>query len=103
MLWEHFVLNELHAARQARDVRYWRDKQGHEIDFVLAGRGRSPVAIECKWSAADFAPDNLRIFRRRYPRGANYVATADTAHPFDRRYGELTVRFVGIAEINTFV
>lgn len=99
VLWEHYVLNELHAARQARDVRYWRDKQGHEIDFVLAGRGRSPTAIECKWTAADFSPDNLRIFRRRYPSGANVLVTADTARPFTRRFGDLDVRVIGIADV----
>lgn len=29
------MLNELHAQPQSRDVRYWRDKQGHEIDLVV--------------------------------------------------------------------
>lgn len=98
VLWEHLVLNELHAATQSREVRYWRDKQGHEVDFVLAPRGAHPVAIECKWSAAEFEPDTLRLFRRRYPRGANYVVTADTTRPHDRRYGALEVRFVGFRE-----
>jgi len=36
---EHFVLNEMQAHMQAREVRYWRDKRGHEVDFVLARRG----------------------------------------------------------------
>ncbi len=35
LLWEHFVLNELIANRQSRKIFYWRDKQGHEIDFVI--------------------------------------------------------------------
>jgi hypothetical protein len=97
---EHYVLNELHAARQTRDIRYWRDKQGHEIDFVLGGRDRSPTAIECKWTAADFSPDNLRIFRRRYPGGANPLVTADTARPYARRFGELDVRIIGVADVH---
>ncbi len=98
LLWEHYVLNELHASRQARDLRYWRDKQGHEIDFVLASKRGSPMAIECKWRAAAYEPDNLRIFRRLYPRGANLVVTSDTTVPYDRTFGDLTVRFVGITE-----
>jgi predicted AAA+ superfamily ATPase len=98
LLWEHYVLNELHASRQARDVRYWRDKQGHEIDFVLASKRGSPMTIECKWKAATYEPDNLRIFRRHYPRGSNLVVTSDTTAPYDRTFGDLTVRFVGIAE-----
>ena len=98
LLWEHYVLNELHAARQARDIRYWRDTQGHEIDFVLASKRGSPMAIECRWKAASYEPDNLRIFRRHYPRGINLVVTSDTVAPYDRTFGDLTVRFVGIVE-----
>ena len=46
-LWEHFVLNELHASLQTRGIRYWRDKQGHEVDFVVRA-GRALTAIEVK-------------------------------------------------------
>ena len=97
LLWEHYVLNELHASMQGREVRYWRTKQGHEIDFVVARRATAPTAIECKWTAADFDPGNLRLFRRRYPSGANLVVTSDTERAYDRRFGDLTARFVGIA------
>ena len=38
-LWEHLVLNELHAVAGRRTIRYWRDKQKHEIDFIWASRG----------------------------------------------------------------
>ncbi len=104
VLWEHLVLNELHAARQARDVCYWRDKQGHEVDFVLAGRGsgggrQAPTAIECKWSAQEFDPANLKVFRRQYPNGGNLVVTADTTRTYERRYGDVKVRFVGIGDV----
>jgi predicted AAA+ superfamily ATPase len=44
LLWEHYVLNELHARLQTRRINYWRDKQGHEVDFVLARRGTPPMA-----------------------------------------------------------
>lgn len=103
VLWEHYVLNEIHAARQTRDVHYWRDKQHHEIDFVIAARASAPIAVECKLAASKFEPDNLRIFRRRYPKGANLVVTADTDRPFTRNYGELTVRFVGIDAVGELV
>lgn len=103
VLWEHYVLNEIHATRQVRDVHYWRDKQHHEIDFVIAARQGAPMAIECKLTAAQFEPDNLRIFRRRYPKGANLVVTSDTERPYTRRFGELTVRFVGIDAVGELV
>ncbi|MBI5096453.1 MAG: ATP-binding protein [Nitrospirae bacterium] len=35
ILWEHLVLNEIQAHLQSRKVMYWRDKRGHEVDFVL--------------------------------------------------------------------
>ncbi len=45
VLWEHYVLNEIHARLQRRDVRTWRDKQHHEIDFILQKSPRTVVAI----------------------------------------------------------
>jgi hypothetical protein len=92
-LWEHFVLNEIHAATQARDVGYWRDKQKHEIDFIWAPRSRPPLAIECKWSAGDFDPDNLRFFRKLHPEGDNVVVSHDVDRTFKKSYGDLTVQF----------
>lgn len=95
-LWEHFVLNELHARLQTREIRYWRDKQGHEVDFVLARRGRPPVAIECKWSAGAFEPAGLRSFRGRYPAGESYVVAPDAVPASTRTIGGVRVRFVDL-------
>ncbi len=96
LLWEHFVLNELMARLQTRRLLYWRDKRGHEIDFVWALRGAEPLAIECKWSAADFDPSNLLAFRRRYPSGGNVVVTSDTGRPWKKKYSDVEVRFLGL-------
>lgn len=92
-LWEHFVLNEIMARTQARDVLYWRDKRGHEIDFVLLARGGNPTAIECKWSANGFDTSNLEAFRRQHPPGDNIVLASDVKTSFQRNYGSLKVRF----------
>ncbi len=99
LLWEHFVLNEMHGHLQSREIRYWRDKRGHEVDFVLARRIQSPTAIECKWSASDFDPGNLQAFRRRYPDGENLVVANDIERSFTRSYGDVSVRFVGLSEL----
>ena len=93
MLWEHFVLNELMTRTQNRDIAYWRDKRGHEIDFVLARRGKRPMAIECKWSADNFDPTNLRAFRQQHPVGENVVVAQDIDRAFSRTFGESRVRF----------
>ena len=38
-LWEHYVLNEIQGVLQVRTLRFWRDKRGHEMDFVHSMRG----------------------------------------------------------------
>jgi hypothetical protein len=100
-LWEHVVLNELQARFQTRDIHYWRDKQGHEVDFVLVRRKGPPAAVECKWSADAFEAAGLRSFRIRYPAGPNYVVAADVARPFEREYRGLNVEFVGLDDLVT--
>ena len=92
-LWEHFVLNEIMARQQSREVPYWRDKRGHEVDFILTGRRNKPIALECKWSASDFDATNLQAFRRQYPEGENIVVAHDVNRQFSRQYAGLTVRF----------
>lgn len=96
LLWEHFVLNELHARLQTRAVHYWRDKRDHEVGFVIAERRPVPVAIECKWSASDFQPSGIRAFRHQYPDGETFVVAHDVARPYRRRYGEVEVQFVSL-------
>jgi hypothetical protein len=100
-MWEHFVLNELAARLQTREVFYWRDKQGHELDFVLSARRRRPVAVECKWSADGFDGANLQAFRRQYPEGENVVVAQDVDRAFVRNYGGLRVRFESLPDLVT--
>lgn len=98
-LLEHLVLDELVAAGLTDRVRFWRDKQQREIDFVL-DRGRSGAdAIECKWSPDAFDPKNLLAFRAHSPRGRNLVATGTTSRPSTRRVAGLEVRFTTAARV----
>jgi uncharacterized protein len=98
-LWEHYVLNEIHGHLQTRDVRYWRDKHGHEVDFVLARRGKPPIAIECKWSADKFEPGGLTVFGKRYPKATAYVVAHDVDRPFQRKAGELAVEVLNATHL----
>lgn len=97
VLWEHFVLNELHSYLQSRSIHYWRDKRGHEVDFIWAPPGEMPTAIECKWSASDFDPSGLRAFRRQYTQGKNFVVAQDVDRSFRRSYGEISVEVVSLS------
>lgn len=98
-LWEHYILNEIHGHLQTHDVRYWRDKHGQEIDFVLAQRGKPPIAIECKWSADHFEPGGLAVFGKRYPKATAYVVAHDVDRPFRRRAGELAVEVLNADDL----
>jgi len=93
-LWEHLVLNEMHARWQMREVRYWRDKRGNEVDFILAPRGRPPIAIECKSRPEAFEPAAMARFRVLHPGGKNYVICPHLKAAYIKRYKDLEVEFL---------
>ncbi len=97
-LWEHLVLEHLQAHFPDQPVRYWRDKVGREVDFVLT-RGRDEVdAIECKWDPGAFDSTALKTFRDLYPSGQNYLVTPSGDPAYTRRFGALEVRVCTLAE-----
>lgn len=53
---------------QGRDVelRYFRDTDGREVDFVVVDRRRPIRCVECKWSDAP-VDRSLRYFKDRFP------------------------------------
>jgi hypothetical protein len=97
VLWEHFVLNEMLAALQGEKMQYWRDKAGHEVDFVLKRRGQPPLAIECKWSADGFSAGNLKAFRNRHPEGNNVAVCQDVERTFVREVDGVPVVFESLS------
>jgi predicted AAA+ superfamily ATPase len=98
-LWEHFALNEMLARTQSRKIYYWRDKQKHEIDFIIAKRQASPMVIECKWTATDFDPTNVKIFRRYYPGGLNFAVVADVKRSYSHSYDDVMVKFITLEDL----
>ncbi len=99
LLWEHLVLDRLRSDPAEPEVRYWRDKDQYEIDFVLPG-GRGAVdAIECKWNADRFDPRNLQVFRALHPAGKNLVIATNVPKPYTRQVGGLTVTFTGLDDL----
>jgi predicted AAA+ superfamily ATPase len=92
VLWEHVVLEHLQANLPDLPIRYWRDKAGREVDFVIA-RPRGQVdAIECKWDPTEFDPTALQVFRSHYPAGQNYLVAPLEAPAHARRVGTLEIR-----------
>ena len=99
-LWEHLVLEHLQAFFPYTPIRYWRDKSGREVDFVLARRRDEVDAIECKWDPGAFDSAALQVFRGYYPKGMNYLVTPSGEPPYNRRYGKLEVRICTPSELH---
>ena len=101
ILWEHLVLEHLQAHFPDTPVRYWRDKAGREVDFVLAHRRDEVDAIECKWDTAAFDSSALEVFRSFYPKGRNYLVSPSGAPGYTKRFGSHEVRVCAPSEIHT--
>jgi hypothetical protein len=99
ILWEHLVLEYLQASLPDQAITYWRDKEGREIDFVLAQRRDHIDAVECKWNPSEFDPSALRVFRSYYPKGKNYIVCPLMDKSYLKRYGSLTVTICAPEEI----
>ncbi len=57
---------------------------------------KEAITVECTWTSRTFNPKNLKVFRKRYPIGKNYVVANDIVDTFDRVYDEITVYFVSL-------
>jgi len=109
LLWEHIVLNELHAHLQTHAIHYWRDKQGHEIDFVLRNKSTHKLTvIECKFSTLQANSSqsmitnigkNIEAFRQYYPHGENFIVASDVEIPFERSYEDITLSFINTKDL----
>jgi predicted AAA+ superfamily ATPase len=98
-LWEHLVLEQLQAHFPETPACYWRDKAGHEVDFVLAHRREQVDAIECKWDPGAFDSSALKLFRSFYPKGRNFLVTPSGDPAYTKRYGNLSVRICTPTEL----
>jgi uncharacterized protein len=57
------------------DLRYFRDVDGREVDFVVTDRGKPVQLIECKWGDAP-VDKSLRYLRERFPRAEAWQISA---------------------------
>ena len=91
VLWEHLVLDMLHVA--FRNVYYWTDKNGHEIDFIIRGTGVEIHTVECKINPDKYSPAAVKRFREHYPDGINYCYSPHIKSPYKLRLGNIEVFF----------
>jgi predicted AAA+ superfamily ATPase len=99
ILWEHLVLEHLQAHFLDTPARYWRDKRGRDVDFVLAHRRDQVDAIECKWNSDAFDSAALEVFREYYPKGRNYLVSPSGAPGYSKQFGSLEVRVCTPSEL----
>jgi len=99
-MWEHCVLNEINGQLQTA-INYWRDKSGHEIDFVIVNKKNNSInAIECKFltqqddSTLASLAKNFEFFRQNYKSGENFVVANNIDIAIKRRYKDLVITFV---------
>ena len=57
---------QLDTQGRAVELRYYRDIDGREVDFVLTDQGKPIGFVECKWDDAEVA-SSLRYLRLRFP------------------------------------
>jgi len=61
--WVHFLEDT-----QGREIelRYFKDVDGREVDFIVLENGVPMMAVECKWDDDEIGK-GLRLFKTRYP------------------------------------
>jgi len=96
-LWEHLVLETLQSV--GAEIRFWRDKDKHEIDFVLPKARDAVDAIECKWGGESLGAKTLARFRDAYPKGKNWVVSPRRNPPVTRKENGLEVTHVGLQDL----
>ncbi len=91
-LWEHLVLDELRSALPQAGIRYWRDKSGREIDFVLPWPGGRVDTYEAKVSPDSWNGKNLSVFREIYPEGKDFLVCPHVGEPYDMQSKGRSIR-----------
>ena len=76
--WVHFQQD---TQGRDLDLRFFRDTDGREVDFIVTDRARPILAVECKWSES--RPDrSLRYWKKRFPQCAAWQVTARGGRDF---------------------
>ena len=76
--WVHFQQD---AQGRDLELRFFRDTDGREVDFIVTDKARPILAVECKLSEAK--PDrSLRYWKKRFPQCEAWQVTARGGRDF---------------------
>jgi uncharacterized protein len=68
------------------ELRYFRDRDGREVDFVLKDGPRVTTLIECKWSDGPL-DSSLRYLKERFPEAEAWQVSATGTKDYRSREG----------------
>jgi uncharacterized protein len=94
LLWEHCVLDILRTVYPGKGLYYWREKSGHELDFIVKHSANDIAVYECKYNPEAFDAAPLAAFRALYPKGTNYVLSPVIKEAYRRTMRGMEVRFI---------
>lgn len=57
------------------ELRYFRDKDGREVDFIVVDRNVPVLIVECKWADAEI-DRSLKYFKSKFPRAEAWQLSA---------------------------
>ena len=57
------------------ELRYFRDKDGREVDFIVVEQGTPTLLVECKWADVEI-DKSLKYLKRKYPKAAAWQLAA---------------------------
>lgn len=63
------------------DLRYFRDTDGREVDFVVVDRRTPTLLVECKWGDAD-VDRSLRYLKAKFPKADAWQVSATGTRDF---------------------
>lgn len=99
-LWEHLVLDQLRHLRPEGAVRYWRDKSGREVDFVIDGGARGVDTVEAKVDPNRYESAGLKAFRSLYPAGRDFLVCPYVEKPYALRRGGRVITVCGPSDLH---
>ena len=93
-IWTQTIANRLTATVEKHQLYHWCDRRRRKIDFVIAAADRTHcTTIECIPDTTQYSSRCLKVFRRLYPRGQNFIFTPQVSIPNYTRFDNLGVIF----------
>ncbi len=62
-VFENFIFRQFSDRLPEEEIKFWRNQQGYEVDFIL----KEKLACEVKYSAELVNPKKYHIFKKLYP------------------------------------